>query len=104
MQFTLREIDLAKFTEEQQRFSQLLLETLSLYESYSLERLIIEMDQDFVENHEKLTLEDLEFVLKRLKKQGLIQVSKNDQNEKLYQRRFPQKSLWKRIKLWWAGL
>jgi hypothetical protein len=96
---------LAKLTHQQEKLAELLLQTLSFYEAYTLERLLIEIDKDFVEEHEKLTLEDLELVLKVLSKRQSIKISKNLHKEKIYQRAYyPKRSFWKKFRGWWEGL
>lgn len=94
---------MAKLTQEQERFAHILLQTLSFFESYTLERLLIEVDQNFVEDHERLTLEDLEVVLKQLVRRGQVKMSSNDQGEKCYQRLYPKRSLLNKLKRWWVS-
>lgn len=94
---------MAKLTPQQERLAELLLQTLSLYEAYTFQRLLIELDHDFVEEHEKLTIEDLEQVLKSLTKQKKVSISKNSYDEKVYQRAFPKRNFWSRLRVWWEG-
>lgn len=94
---------MAKLTPQQDRLAELLLQTLSLYEAYTFQRLMIELDKDFVEENEKLTIEDLEQVVKKLSKQKKVIISKNSYQEKTYQRAFPKRNLRSRLKRWWAG-
>ena len=74
-----------------------ILETLSFYDDYSWERLIIELDEDFLKQHPDFAKEDLETLLKQLKKSGLVVISKSDKGELLYRRILKKKPWWRRL-------
>ena len=74
-----------------------ILETLSFYDDFTWERLIIEFDEGFLKDHPDFAKEDLESYLQMLKKEGLVKVSKSDKNELLYRRILKRKPWWKRL-------
>lgn len=74
-----------------------ILETLSFYDDYSWERLIIELDEDFLKQHPDFAKEDLEALLKQLKKSGLVAISKSDKGELLYRRILKKRPWWRRL-------
>ena len=73
------------------------LETLSFYDDFSWERLIVELDEEFLKDHPDFAKEDLERLLKELKKQCLVQVSRSEKGELLYRRILKKRPWWKRF-------
>lgn len=73
----------------------LVLSTLSFYEPLSITRIILDMDLRNIE--EVFSLEELEVILKDLEKRKVLEV-KGKGNDKLYLKKFPKRSLIKRIK------
>lgn len=78
-----------------------LCETLSLFQDYELEKIILEMDKHFVETHHQLTVDDLEAALSQLIKEKKVQMIKGSKGEKLYRRCYPKKSWYQKFLRWW---
>lgn len=78
-----------------------LCETLSLFQDYNLEKIVLEMDKNFVETYSQLTMEDLDEVLLTLVKEKKVLRKTAENGEKVYRRCFPKKSLYQRLIRWW---
>ena len=75
---------------------EIILVTLSFYESLRWEQIILDLDDHFLKTHEDFSKEDLEKVLASLVKKKLVKKNKGD--EPSWIRLFPKKSLWQKIK------
>lgn len=82
---------------ESEEIREKVLETLSFYNDYSWERLIVEFDEEFLREHPEFAKEDLESHLKTLKKLGLVVTSRSDKGEILYRRILKKRPWWKRF-------
>lgn len=81
--------------------AQALCETLSLFQDYNMEKIVMEMDKHFVETHHQLTMEDLDNILEQLVRAKKVQRKTNEYGEKVYRRCYPKKSLWQKLIRWW---
>lgn len=79
-----------------------LCETLSLYQDFNLEKIVLEIDKNFVEKHHRLTMEDLESELEKLVKEKKVHKGVNGYGEKVYRRAYPEKNIFEKLKRWWV--
>ncbi len=79
------------------KLEQELLKTLSFYEPMSMELIYLDLDKDFLLANSELTLDDLDSVLKSLVRLKLVKRYKGDNDQILWQRIFPKKSLLRRF-------
>lgn len=74
------------------------LKVLSFLEALNKERIILEMDDYFLKTFPEFNNEDLDFLLEKLVKEKKVRIIKKKNGEILYQKNFPKKSLFRRLK------
>lgn len=83
--------------QKEQTIKDKVLETLSFYDDYSWERLIVEFDENFLKENPDFAKEDLEGLLRNLKREGLVKITKSPKGELLYRRILKKRPWWRRL-------
>ena len=74
------------------------LKTLSFFDPMNKERIILEMDNDYLSINPEFNKEDLDKVLNHLRKKKLIKFIKSKKGEELFIKLMPKRSLWSKFK------
>ena len=76
--------------ENKSRLRDELLSTLSFFEEMNLEKIFLDIDQEYVQNNPELTVNHLREVLEILKTEGLVK-ERNSKEESLWIKVYPKK-------------
>lgn len=74
----------------------LILENLSFYEPMSIEKLLLDFDQEVIEGHRELTIDDLKNELLRLEKRKKV-VKELIEGREYYKKVFPKRGLKRKL-------
>jgi hypothetical protein len=74
-----------------------LLETLSFFEAYSVERIILDMNEEVLIQYPQFTKESLVDLLVQLEDEGIVKKECREREE-FWKKKYPARTFWQRVK------